>query len=107
MELENCGSFVQSATAQFKRFAENTKGLNFTFLKAGFWIRDAGGRGVFQGNYTIDRLRPFMSNLQPSERARLRQPVRYKNRYQDGHRFYVENQSDIDVVKAIIAARCE
>ena len=47
-----------------------------------------------------------MSNLKPAELAQLKEPVRYKNRYQDGHRFYVESQRDIDVVKAIIGARC-
>ena len=69
MELVNCGSFVQSATAQFERFAKNTSGLQFRPLKHGFWIRDAHGRGLFQGNYTIEWLRPFMPDLRPTDRG--------------------------------------
>ena len=104
MELANCESFVRSASAEFERFARSN-GLQFTPLKHGFWIRDAYGRSLFQGNYTIKRLRPFMPYVQAAEQARLNHPVPYKNSKQGGYRFYVENPHDIEVAKSIILAR--
>jgi hypothetical protein len=108
-ELVDCGTFVQSATAELKRFADGAGGLHFTPLKYGFWIRDTQGRGLFQGNYAVDWLRPFMPDVQPGELARLRrqQPVRYKNRYQDGYRFYIKDAEDLEIAEAIIRERCD
>jgi hypothetical protein len=46
-----------------------------------------------------------MHDLRTTELAKLKCPVRYKNAYQDGHRFYVEDDGDIEIVKAIILAK--
>jgi predicted acylesterase/phospholipase RssA len=107
MQLQKCEDKVQAATAELQRFAKQHE-LRFTPLQDGFWIRDSHGRGIFQGNYAKQWLRPFMPNVTPSELAKLSKlgPVRYKNRYQDGYRFYVQSQADLATVEKLILERC-
>ena len=108
MELNDCESFVKDAAERFRRFALD-HGYTFDSTpKKHFWIRYPGKTEVLQGNYATSWIRGLMHDLKPDELRRLGMVVPYGSHPcgRPGHQFRIATAEDIEVVKAIIVARC-